>query len=60
MFGTNTTALQDTSYSEGYKTGVDAVMTDLNELMFDTKTYTVEERAIIKKIYIALTESYPA
>lgn len=60
MIGTNTVELAVSSYNEGYKTGVDHVMSDLNELMFTDNELTDEERKVAKKIYFILSETYPA
>lgn len=59
MIGTNTTELAATSYNAGYHTGIDHVMTDLAELIHDSKL-TKEEQATAKKIYDILVKSYPA
>jgi hypothetical protein len=59
MTGTNTTALSSSSYKEGYKTGVDNVLTDLDDLLYDS-ALNDEERKTVKKIYKILAEMYPA
>jgi hypothetical protein len=60
MNGTNTTALASSSYDEGYTTGVDHVMADLNDLMYTDNVLNDEERKTVKKIYDILAEMYPA
>ena len=60
MIGTNTTALSSSSYDEGYKTGVDHILADLNDLMYTDNVLNDEERKTVKKIYDILAEMYPA
>ena len=60
MIGTNTTALTSSSYKEGYKDGVDHVLTDLDDLMYTDNPLNDEERKAVKKIYKILAEMYPA
>jgi len=60
MTGTNTTALASSSYKEGYKTGVDNVLTDLDDLLYTDNVLNDEERKTVKKIYKILAEMYPA
>ena len=59
MIGSNTSASNASSYEEGYKTGVDHVMSDLNDLMFNDNKLNDEERKAVKKIYLLLAEIYP-
>lgn len=58
MIGTNTTELAASSYSAGYTEGISHVLTDLNDLMFDSR-FTEEERQAIKRAYFILNEMYP-
>ncbi len=60
MIGTNTTALASSSYDEGYKTGVDHILADLNDLLYTDNALNDEERKAAKKIYDILAEMYPA
>jgi hypothetical protein len=60
MNGTNTTALASSSYEEGYKTGVDHVLADLNDLLYTDNVLNDEERKTVVKIYDILAKMYPA
>ena len=60
MNGTNTTALSSSSYDEGYKTGVDHILADLNDLLYTDNVLSDEERKTVVKIYDILAEMYPA
>ena len=59
MFGTNTYAAMESSHSEGYQSGIDSVMIELNELMFDVENLTSEERKVVRKVYNILSKKYP-
>lgn len=60
MIGSNTTEIAASSYAAGYKTGVDHVLTDLNELMFSTEKFeSHEERLAVQKAYFILCKMYP-
>jgi len=60
MFGSNIYETMESSYTEGLAVGTDRVMSDLNELMYDTERFqTVEERAVIRRVYGILSEMHP-
>lgn len=60
MFGSNIYETMESSYAEGLTVGTDRVMSDLNELMYDTERFqTAEERAVIRKVYGILSEMHP-
>jgi hypothetical protein len=59
MNGTNITALATSSYEEGYKTGVDHVLADLNDLLYTDNVLNDEERKTVVKIYDILAKMYP-
>jgi hypothetical protein len=60
MGETNITSSGSSSYEEGYRTGVDHILADLNDLMYTDNVLNDEERKIVKKIYDILAEMYPA
>lgn len=59
MIGTNTTALAQNSYQEGWKEGINDVLTHLSEIMFDESRFSVEERKALKRAYHILDEEFP-
>lgn len=47
-------------YTDGFQNGVDHVMHDLHELLFDKKNFPSEQdREVIRKVYELLYTTYP-
>ena len=50
---------EQASYMEGYHAGIDSVMSDINDAMFDHTKFNKHELEAIRKLYGLLTDKHP-